>query len=73
MTDAMREDTREKLKGVSTATLTTVLFKRGFRNTFVQGIHRINPGAPRMVGRRGPQPPAAQGGGGVPAGRRVRD
>jgi regulator of RNase E activity RraA len=35
---------------VSTATLTTVLFKRGFRNTFIQGIHRLNPGAPAMVG-----------------------
>lgn len=39
----------EKLKTVSTATLTTVLFKHGFRNTFIQGIHRINPGA-SMVG-----------------------
>jgi regulator of RNase E activity RraA len=50
MADAMREDTREKLKAVSTATLTTVLFKRGFRNCFIQGIHRINPDAPPMVG-----------------------
>ena len=45
----MNEGTREKLSAVSTATLTTVLFKRGFRNTFIQGIHRINPG-PNMVG-----------------------
>ncbi len=35
---------------MSTATLTTVLFKRGFRNTFIQGIHRLNPAAPAMVG-----------------------
>src|SRR5260370_8565346 len=41
---------REKLTAVSTATLTTVLFKRGFRNTFIQGIHRLNPGGPAMVG-----------------------
>jgi regulator of RNase E activity RraA len=48
---AMAESTRNKLlAAVSTATLTTVLFKRGFRNTFIQGIHRINPGAPQMVG-----------------------
>lgn len=40
---------RAKLMKVSTATLTTVLFKRGFRNLFIQGIHRINPG-PNMVG-----------------------
>jgi regulator of RNase E activity RraA len=30
--------------------LTTVLFKRGFRNCYIQGIHLINPDAPRMVG-----------------------
>ncbi len=28
----MTPETRERLKGVSTATLTTVLFKRGLRN-----------------------------------------
>jgi regulator of RNase E activity RraA len=50
MTEPMRDDTREKLKTVSTATLTTVLFKRGFRNCYIQGIHLINPDAPRMVG-----------------------
>jgi regulator of RNase E activity RraA len=47
---ALAEGTRAKLAAVSTATLTTVLFKRGFRNTFIQGIHRINPGGPSMVG-----------------------
>jgi regulator of RNase E activity RraA len=41
---------REALKKVSTATLTTVLFKRGFRNVFIQGIFPLNRGAPRMVG-----------------------
>ena len=45
----MLDGTREKLAAVSTATLTTVLFKHGFRNTFIQGIRRINPG-PNMVG-----------------------
>jgi regulator of RNase E activity RraA len=41
---------REALKKVSTATLTTVLFKRGFRNVFIQGIFLLNRNAPRMVG-----------------------
>jgi regulator of RNase E activity RraA len=46
----MQESTRDKLAAISTATLTTVLFKRGFRNTFIQGIYLINPDAPPMVG-----------------------
>ena len=41
---------REALKKVSTATLTTVLFKRGLRNVFIQGIFLLNKAAPRMVG-----------------------
>jgi len=47
---SLSESARAKLAQVSTATLTTVLFKRGFRNTFIQGIHRLNPAAPAMVG-----------------------
>ena len=43
-------ETREKLKGVSTATLTTCLFKRGLRNQFLQDVHRLNPAAGPMVG-----------------------
>ena len=47
----MQETTKNKLMAVSTATLTTVLFKHGFRNTFIGGIHRINAGEkPNMVG-----------------------
>src|SRR5919107_39102 len=42
--------TRDKFAAVSTATLTTVLFKRGFRNQFIGGIKPLNPGAPRLVG-----------------------
>ena len=41
---------REALKKVSSATLTTVLFKRGLRNVFIQGIFLLNRQAPRMVG-----------------------
>ena len=43
-------NSRELLKKVSTATLTTVLFKRGLRNVFIQGIFLLNRAAPRMVG-----------------------
>jgi len=42
-------ETLEKLARVSTATLTTSLFRRGFRNVFIQGPQRINPGR-NMVG-----------------------
>ena len=41
---------REALKKVSSATLTTVLFKRGLRNVFIQGIFLLNRDAPHMVG-----------------------
>lgn len=46
----LSSETRERLMRVSTATLTTVLFKRGFRNTFLQGPRPLNPNAPRLVG-----------------------
>jgi regulator of RNase E activity RraA len=46
----MKTETRALLKGVSSATLTTVLFKRGLRNVFLQGIFLLNRDAPRMVG-----------------------
>ncbi len=41
---------RESLKKASSATLTTVLFKRGLRNVFIQGVFLLNKDAPRMVG-----------------------
>ena len=46
----LSETARRQLGAVSTATLTTVLLKRGLRNTFIAGVHLINPAAPRMVG-----------------------
>ena len=46
----MRDTTREKLKHVSVATLTTALFKRGLRHQFIQDVHPLNPGAGNMVG-----------------------
>jgi regulator of RNase E activity RraA len=45
----LKDETRNKLCKVSTATLTTAMFKRGFKNVYIQGIHRLAPG-PNMVG-----------------------
>jgi regulator of RNase E activity RraA len=39
----------EQLRHISTATLTTQLFKLGFRNTFLSGVRPLNP-ALRMAG-----------------------
>ncbi len=47
---ALQADTREKLKTVSTATLCTALFKRGFRHQYIQDVRPLNPGLPNMVG-----------------------
>jgi regulator of RNase E activity RraA len=46
----LSDATRGKLKTVSTATLTTALFKRGLRNQFVQDVTPLNPAAAPMVG-----------------------
>jgi len=46
----LSQQTRDKLKTVSTATLTTALFKRGFRNQMIQGVYPLNPNALPMVG-----------------------
>jgi regulator of RNase E activity RraA len=46
----LSDETRGKLKTVSTATLTTALFKRGLRNQFLQDVHLINAAARPMVG-----------------------
>ena len=42
--------TRAKLKTVSTATVATALYKRGFRNQMIQGVLPLNPRHPTMVG-----------------------
>ena len=39
------------LADVSTATLTTVLLKKGLRNVWIRGAFPIAPGLPRLVGR----------------------
>lgn len=42
---------REALLGVSTATITTVLLKKGLRNVWMRGTKPIRPGQPRLLGR----------------------
>jgi regulator of RNase E activity RraA len=50
----LKPETRQKLLGVSTATICTALFKRGFRTQFIQDVRPVNtqrdPKAPNMVG-----------------------
>ncbi|BCH22298.1 ribonuclease activity regulator RraA [Mesorhizobium sp. L-8-3] len=41
----------EALSKVTTATLTTVLLKKGLRNVWLRGAAPLNPGQPRIVGR----------------------
>ena len=43
--------TRTALEGITTATLTTVLLKKGLRNGWMRGAMPIKPGQPRIVGR----------------------
>ena len=46
----LSDTTRNKLKTVSTATVATALFKRGFRIQCIQDVHPLSPGQPTMVG-----------------------
>ncbi len=41
----------ETLWNVSTATITTILLKRGLRNVWMRGTRPLRPGQPRGVGR----------------------
>lgn len=46
----LNTQTRDKLKSVSTATISTALFKRGYRNQMIQGVQPLDPAKPTMVG-----------------------
>ena len=47
----LSNETRDKLKGVSTATLASALYKRGLRNQMIQDVGPLyHPGAHSMVG-----------------------
>ena len=39
------------LSGICTATITTVLLKKGLRNVWMRGTRPIRPGQPRLIGR----------------------
>ena len=41
----------DALSGVTTATLTTLLLKKGLRNVWMRGTRPLQPGQPRVVGR----------------------
>lgn len=43
-------ENRERLRNVSSATLTTALYKRGLSNQFIQDVRPLDPGKPNMVG-----------------------
>ena len=47
---ALSDTTRDKLRQVSTATITTALFKRGLRNQFIQDVHPLGRYEQSMVG-----------------------
>ena len=46
----LKPATRDKLRTVSTPTVATALFKRGFRNQAIQGVRPLSPIEPSMVG-----------------------
>ncbi|WP_297770582.1 ribonuclease activity regulator RraA [uncultured Roseovarius sp.] len=51
MTDhPLSDDTRAKLKTISSASIATALYKRGLRNQFIQGVVPVAPKDENMVG-----------------------
>jgi regulator of RNase E activity RraA len=48
--EPLSEQTRQVLKTVSVATISTLLFKRGLRNTCVHGVRRMSAAKSNMVG-----------------------
>src|SRR6201995_968299 len=47
---ALKSETRDKLKRVSTPTLATALYKRGLRQQFIQNVYPLSPLKESMVG-----------------------
>src|SRR5258707_2134101 len=45
----LSDATRDKLKTISTATVATALFKRGFRSQCIQDVHPLSPDQPTLV------------------------
>lgn len=46
----LSDETRARLKKISTASIATALFKRGLRNQFIQGVVPVAPKQENMVG-----------------------
>lgn len=46
----LKASIRDTLKTVSTATICTALYKRGFRNQMIQNVRPLDPSKPTMVG-----------------------
>ena len=49
--ESLKDSTKKSLERVSTATLHTALFKKGLRNTYIQGVSRMNTAKLKMVGQ----------------------
>ena len=49
-THTMKDSIRNQLKTVSTATISTCLFKLGLKNQFIQGVKPLSPNGSNMVG-----------------------
>jgi regulator of RNase E activity RraA len=50
-TTALDTSVVELLQTISTATITTLLLKKGLRNVWIRGTRPLRPGQPRLVGR----------------------
>lgn len=48
---ALEPDLIRVFRGITTATLATVLLKKGLRNVWMRGARPLQPGQPRVVGR----------------------
>lgn len=46
----LQNDTLDRLRAISTATIATLLFKKGFRSCYIQGVSPLGAGHDRMVG-----------------------
>ena len=46
----LSEETRRKLKTVSTPTIATLLYKHGFKNAYIQGVSALNKSDAKLVG-----------------------
>ncbi len=49
-TDSLSAENRARLAGVSTATLSTALFKRGLKNMFIQDVRPVGTRTENMIG-----------------------